>query len=116
MISPEHLFNAWKLFRKGKRKRRDVQEFERHVEENIFKLHRELKTKTYKHGSYHSFFVYDPKVRHIRKASVRDRLVHQSVHSALTPVFEPKFIHHLYSARIGKGTHRAVNALRQFYL
>ncbi len=113
IISHEQLFEAWRVFRKEKRKRKDVQEFERRVEENVFQLHRELKAKTYKHGPYHSFFICDPKVRHIRKAGVRDRLVHQSVHTALTQVYEPKLIHHLYSARVGKGTHRAVKALRE---
>lgn len=113
MTSPERLFDAWFAFRKGKRYRKDVQEFGAQVEENIFQLYRDLKGKRYQHGPYHSFFICDPKVRHIRKACVRDRLVHQAVHTALSEVFEPKFIHHLYSARVGKGTHRAVNALRQ---
>ena len=36
IISPEQLFEAWRVFRKGKRKRKDVQEFERRVEENVF--------------------------------------------------------------------------------
>lgn len=113
MTSPERLFDAWSTFKKGKRNRLDVQEFERRVEENIFELHRELKALNYRHGPYHSFYISDPKVRHIRKAGVRDRVVHQSVHTALTQIFEPKFIHHLYSARVGKGTHRAVKALRR---
>jgi RNA-directed DNA polymerase len=86
------------------------------LRKNVFELHRELKAKAYKHGPYHSFFICDPKVRHIRKACVRDRLVHQSVYTVLTQIFEPKLIHHLYSARIGKGTHRAVKALREMAL
>ena len=98
---------------KGKRKRRDVQEFERYLEENVFELHRELLSQEYQHGSYASFYVHDPKVRHIRKAYVRDRLVHQSLYTEFTEVFEPKFIHHLYSSRKGKGTHVAINALRK---
>ena len=113
MISAERLFAAWFLFRKGKRSRKDVQLFERHLEQNVFKLHRELRVKKYQHDPYHSFFIHDPKIRHIRKACVRDRLVHQSIYTTLTEIFEPKLIHHLYSCRLGKGTHKAVNELKK---
>lgn len=112
IVSAESLFNAWRLFRRGKGQRKDVQLFERHLEKNIFELHRELVSKTYQHSAYSSFFIHDPKVRHIRKACVRDRLVHQAVYTVLTEIFEPRFIHHLYSSRIGKGTHRGVLALK----
>ncbi len=113
MISVESLFNAWNEFRRGKSKRIDVQEFGRNVERNIFSLHRELVAKTYKHSPYSSFFIQDPKERHIRKACVRDRLVHQAVYTVLTQIFEPRFINDLYSSRLGKGTHAGVNALRK---
>ena len=112
MTSVESLFDSWRLFRCGKSQRRDVQEFERHVEKNIFQLHRDLKSKKYRHAVYSSFFIQDPKVRHIRKACVRDRLVRQAIYTMLVRIFDPKFIHLLSSSRTGKGTHRAVNALR----
>lgn len=112
MTAVESLFDSWRLFKIGKSQRRDVQEFGRHVEKNIFRLHRELIAKKYKHSTYTSFFIQDPKVRHIRKACVRDRLVHQAAYTVLVKIFEPKLIHHLYSSRLRKGTHRAVNALR----
>ncbi len=112
MVSAESLFTAWVEFRRGKTGRRDVQEYGRHVEKNIFRLHRELAANKYKHSSYTSFFIHDPKVRHIRKACVRDRLVHQAAYTILMQIFEPRFIHDLYSSRVGKGTHKGVNALR----
>lgn len=110
-ISTERLFEAWREFRRGKTERKDVQEFGRYLERNIFRLQRELAGKRYKHSSYVSFFIQDPKVRHIRKACVRDRLVHQTIYTVLTRIFEPRFIHDLYSSRLGKGTHAGVNAL-----
>lgn len=116
MISAESLFSAWGEFRKGKNKRKDVQEFGRNVEKNIFRLHLELAAKTYKHSLYSSFFIQDPKVRHIRKACVRDRLVHQAVYNTLTRIFEPRFINDLYSSRLGKGTHAGVSALGKMTL
>ena len=41
LTSAERLFDAWLEFRKGKTNRKDVQEFGRHLEKNIFRLHRE---------------------------------------------------------------------------
>ena len=109
VTSVDALFEAWETFRKGKTWRRDVQTFWRRLEGNLFGLHRQLVSGSYRHGSYESFFINDPKPRHIRKAQVRDRIVHQALHSALSRVWEPVLIHDAYSARIGKGTHFGVN-------
>ena len=72
LISLENLFTAWDAFKNDKTNRYDVQVFERRLEENIFELHRDLKTKKYKHGVYTGFWIRDPKPRHIHKATVRD--------------------------------------------
>ncbi len=45
LISLENLFQAWNEFKKGKRKRRDVQEFERFLEDNLFQLYLDLKDR-----------------------------------------------------------------------
>lgn len=65
LVSIENLFQAWEEFRKGKRKKKDVQSFERHLEDNLFELHQNLRNKTYQHGTYNEFHVNDPKRRHI---------------------------------------------------
>ena len=113
MISPERLFEAWYEFRKGKNNRRDVQDFGRHAEKHIFRLHRDLSSGSYQHSPYESFFVHDPKRRHIRKASVRDRLVHHTLYMTLKEIYEPRFIEAVFSNRVGKGTHKAVSALQR---
>ncbi len=116
MTSLERLFSSWKKFIRGKTKREDVQLFERNLETNVFQLHRELLDQNYQHENYKEFFVHDPKIRHIRKACVRDRLVHQSVYTSLVRIYEPKFISHSFSCREGKGTHKAINALKKMTL
>jgi len=113
IISPESLFIAWKRFSRDKRKKKDVLQFEWNLEQNIFALHRDLKNKTYKHGSYGSFYITDPKQRHIHKATVRDRVLHHSIVRILTPLFEPIFIANSFSCRIGKGTHRGVKSVEK---
>ena len=111
IISPENLFSAWDCFKSNKRKKADVQRFEWELEQNIFQLHRELRGGAYRHGGYSSFFIQDPKQRHIHKADVRDRVLHHAVFSVLNPIFEETFIFNSYSCRIGKGTHKGFSAL-----
>jgi retron-type reverse transcriptase len=105
---------AWKEFKKGKTKKKDVQQFYKNIKENILELHRELRNKTYKHSNYFSFYVSDPKLRHIHKATVKDRVLHHAIFRVLYPVFDKSFIFDSYSCRLGKGTHKAVNRLNQF--
>lgn len=111
IISLEHILQAWEEFKRGKTRRADVQLFERHLEDNLFMLHQDLKEKTYKSGAYQSFYVRDPKIRHIHKAVVRDRVVHHLVSKLLEKVFEPTFYTHSYSCRKEKGTHKAIQTL-----
>lgn len=65
---------------------------------------------TYRHGSYEEFYVRDPKIRHIHKACVNDRVVHHLISQVLEDIFDPTFYAHSYSCRKGKGTHKAVAA------
>ncbi|MBU1091660.1 reverse transcriptase/maturase family protein [Patescibacteria group bacterium] len=108
IISLENLFSAWEEFKKDKQKKLDVQEFELHLEQNIFQLYRELKNRTYKHGPYTSFYVHDPKLRHIHKADVKDRVLHHAIFQILNPIFESTFISESFSCRVNKGTHKGV--------
>lgn len=114
IISFQNLLEAWKEFKRGKKKRKDVQEFEYSLMGNIFSLHQELKNKTYKHGPYEAFKINDPKSRDIHKAIVRDRLLHHAIHRRLYPYIDKKFIFDSYSCRKYKGTHRALNRFRYF--
>jgi RNA-directed DNA polymerase len=115
IISVENLLEAWKEFIRDKRKRLDVQEFQRNLMSNIFSLHHDLKNKAYIHGGYEAFKVNDPKPRDIHKASVRDRLLHHAIYRVLYPYFDRKFVHDSYSCRVGKGTHKAIGRFRDFF-
>jgi len=106
--STRNLFQAWKEFRRGKGNEKDVLEFEYHLEQNIFQLHRDLSSKKYKHGPYQSFYITDPKRRHIHKAIVRDRVIHHAIYKTLYPIFNSTFIATSFSCRFGKGTHKGV--------
>ena len=111
IASPEALFRAWDEFKRGKRAKKDVLAFEKNLEPNVFELHRDLTSKRYRHGPYTDFYITDPKLRHIHKAVVRDRILHHAIFAALNPLFEPTFIANSFSCRVDKGTHGGVEAL-----
>jgi RNA-directed DNA polymerase len=108
VISIPNLLRGWEEFRRGKRRKDDVAVFELSLEENIFALHDQLASKKYRHDPYKEFHVSDPKRRHIHKASVRDRVLHQAFHRVTSPIFDKHFIYDSYSSRDEHGTHLAV--------
>ena len=114
IICVNNLFLAWNEFVVGKRSKRDVQKYSRNLIDNILALHESLVNKTYRHGGYHSFYINDPKRRHIHKASVEDRLLHHAIYRLLYPFFEKTFIHDSYSCRLGKGVYKAIERFDKF--
>ena len=114
IISIENLYESWAEFKYGKRKKGDVQAFERKLEDNLFSLRYDLKNRTYRHSDYTSFYITDPKLRHIHKAEVRDRIAHHAIYRILYTIFDKGFIYDSYSCRLEKGTHKAVARLKNF--
>jgi RNA-directed DNA polymerase len=114
IISVENLLEAWKEFIVGKRGKRDVQEFQLRLMDNIIGLCQDLVGGTYRHGGYCAFNISDPKPRNIHKAMVRDRLLHHAIYRILYPFFDRTFIADSFSCRVGKGTHAALSRFRSF--
>lgn len=113
IVSIENLFAAWRKLRNGKTNKRDIQLFELSLEDEIFALHEDLCSGSYEHGTYTSFYVCDPKRRHIHKPSVRDRLLHHAIFRVIEPVFDKSFIFDVWSCRTGKGTHAAIERFQR---
>lgn len=114
IINLDNLLEAWREFIKGKRNKKDVQEFQLSLMGNILDLHRDLANHSYKHGGYQGFHICDPKPRNIHKAVVRDRLLHHAIYRILYPFFDRTFIADSFSCRNGKGTHKALDRFRSF--
>ena len=114
LVDMENLIDGWQEFLKGKKNKKDVQEFQFHLMDNILSLHRDLINGNYKHGGYECFKINDPKPRDIHKALVSDRLLHHAVYLKLYPFFDKTFIEDSFSCRIGKGSHKAINRFREF--
>ena len=108
IASMENLCEAWQEFIRGKRKKKDVQEFVLHLGDGISNLHQDLMNGEYRHGGYSHFRISDPKPRDIHKATVKDRLLHHAIHRKLYPYFVMHFISSSFSCQTGKGLHRAL--------
>ncbi len=115
IINPENLFRAADAtLAHGRRFRGEGARFKLQMECEIFGLHRDLTSGKYRHGPYRLFTVFDPKVRIIAAASVRDRVLHHAVHDVIEPRLDPMFIYDSYACRSGKGTHRALDRAHGF--
>jgi RNA-directed DNA polymerase len=110
----DNLLLAYRKASKGKRGKAPAARFEYHLEDNLITLQEELRDKTYRPGTYHSFYIHEPKRRLISAAPFRDRVVHHALCNVIEPIFERSFIHDSYANRVGKGNHRALDRA-QFY-
>ena len=88
--------------------------YQENLRTNLLALRQALANGSYEHARYEAFTIQDPKQRQIHKATVRDRIVHQAIVTAIEPLFEPRFIYDSYSCRVGKGTHAGRTRLLTF--
>lgn len=114
VCSWENLYLAWRKAARGKRSRGPAGRFEYRLEDNLSQLHDELCAETYRPGPYVNFYIHEPKRRLISAAPFRDRVVHHALCRVIEPAFERSFIDHSFANRVGKGTHRAVDACQEY--
>jgi retron-type reverse transcriptase len=114
IVSFENLLRAAGKAQRGKRFKPATALFNFHLEKELLDLQRTLMEKTYVHGAYRDFTIYDPKMRLISAAPYRDRVVHHALCRVIEPIFDRGFIHDSYACRKGKGTHAAVDRYTRF--
>lgn len=113
IVDPLNLWDAWKDFRHGKRRRPDVAVFAVDAPTRVLALSRSLRSGRWRPGTYRLLYITDPKRRVIAAASVPDRVVHHAIHRCLAPWWNRRFIHHSYACLEGRGVHRALLAFQR---
>jgi RNA-directed DNA polymerase len=98
----------------GKRKKPGASAFFAHLEGELLRLERELRDGTYRPGRYVEIKVRDPKERIVSAAPFRDRVVHHALCAVIGPLFERGFFGNTFANRVGKGTHRAIEAYERY--
>jgi len=114
LTSFKNLLLAAGKSQKGKRMKPNTAKFTFFLEKELLRLQQELLSRTYRPGTYRSFFVYEPKPRLISAAPYRDRVVHHAFCNVIEPIFDKTFIFDSYACRIDKGTHIALDRAQRF--
>ena len=108
------LYYAWQQCRRRKSVTPQAQRYELHLLDNLITTVQALEQESWQPAPPVCFAVSQPKAREIHAAAFTDRVVHHWLVPRLEVLFEPIFIHDVYSNRKGKGTHTAVKRLQGF--
>lgn len=110
----EQVDRAYRSCRRRKRGAREVQRYEMALLDRLVSTTDDLVARRWRPTRSVCFAVSRPKAREIHAAAFSDRVVHHLLVPPLEALFEPVFIHDLYSNRHGKGIHTAVRRLAHF--
>lgn len=113
ICSTDNLLLAEMNASRGKRTRREVQQFEASLQENILEIQRELVSHTYRTSEYEVFVKYEPKRREIYKLPYRDRVVQWAVMQVVEPLWVSQFTSDTYACIKGRGIHSLLKRLRR---
>lgn len=81
----------------------DMIPFSLRIDEELYRLHKEIQNGTYKISRTKAFMVKGRKKREIFAMQPRDKIVNHWVKIRLEPLFEQEFVDGCYSCRKGKG-------------
>jgi RNA-directed DNA polymerase len=115
-ITSQLVNDAWRSVRRNRGAagidKVSIQMFEKHLEANLDRLMRELKTGAFLPLPARRVYIpKDPKQTKFRPLgipAVRDRVAQEVLRRLLSPIFEAKFHDHSYGFRPGRSCHQAV--------
>jgi hypothetical protein len=100
---------------RGKRGAVDVANFLLDPHRHIHPLREELLSRSYQPSVPRGFLLHEPKPRLISALPFRDRVVQHLLIGACLPAFERWYAPQSYACRVGKGTHRALEAATRWF-
>lgn len=122
VYSRPNLLEAFDKVRRNKGKKTSgidgisVKGFRKHLGENLYQLHEELKSGTYKPQAVKRVYIEkeDGSKRPLGIPTVRDRVVQQALLNILQPIFDPGFHPSSYGYRPNRSTHHAIAKAERF--
>lgn len=109
-----NLMNAWEMVKVNNGAsgvdRESIKQFEERLEENIEKIHQEIKGDTYEPQPVRRVWIpkADGRQRPLGIPTVKDRVVQQALRIRLEPIFDTDFVESSYGFRKGKSAHQAL--------
>jgi RNA-directed DNA polymerase len=113
-VSFDDLYRAWRRARRNKQPSANQLAFEERWADGLLALQEQLNAGTWQPRPTTCFIAKRPKAREIHAPDFSDRIVHHWLVPQLEAIWEPKFAYDSFSNRPGKGTHAAVDRLRDF--
>ena len=113
-ISFAELESAYQECLRHKRHTLNALRFEVNSLRNLAALYKEINSQTYAPGKSACFVVTKPRPREIFAADFRDRVVHHLFINRIKPHFLKVLSPHAYACLEGRGTHKAVAAIRAY--
>lgn len=108
IITEDNFKIAQHASRQGKASRRDITDFESHLEENLAEVRNLVITKRFHTSEYKKKTIYEPKKRIIYMLPYNpDRIVQHALMNVLAPYLERLFIYDTYACVPGKGQMKA---------
>lgn len=114
-LSLNNVWQSWFKFRRGKRRIKELEEFQYYLENNLWRLYLDLNEGGYIHGPYQHFTIQEGKRRDIMVASVRDRVIHRLVYEYLVSIYDKTFIYDVWSCRKNRGLTGAIERTQKFF-
>ena len=113
-ITFKSLYDAFQRARKHKAPSANQLQFESRWIDGLLNLQARLRAGTWKPRPTNCFVAKAPKAREIHAPDFGDRVVHHWLVPQIEAFFDRGFIHDSFANRKGKGTHTAVDRLRDF--
>lgn len=108
------VYTAWRQCAKHKRSTSHAQRFELNLLDHLVAISSDLEQANWRPAPPVSFILKQAKARQIHAADFYDRVVHHYLVAPLQAIYEPVFIHDLFSNRKARGTHSAKQRLTKF--
>ncbi len=97
---------------RGKRDRKDTQQYALRLDANLDEMARLLLAGTFPVGRYRQFIIHDPKERIITAPCFAERVLHHGLMNVCEPVFDRWLIADTFACRTGRGRLPALQRAR----
>lgn len=103
-ITKENFFEAWLKTTRGRRDRKDVQQFEKNLATNLENLRQDVINNRFTTSKYSTKQIFENgKHRLIYILPLRDRIVHHAINNIIEDIFVKGFISHTFGCIKGRG-------------
>jgi len=114
IVERDNLRLAFHKALRGKRDRRDAQQFARRLDQNLAEMAAQVTAGTYPLGRSQQFIVHDPKERIITAPCFAERVLHHGIMNVCEPILDRWLIDDTFACRTGRGRIAALQRAQSY--